>query len=125
MKNYFSGELKLKDNLSEMDYFTYDSSKPESKSISELLNEIHTKSKSKEIYISIQYKRSNSGESHKITKQGILKRHKDRFEVECYFIDNYSLELELDELTGEYVEIFIEDFLEKADGDYIYEKRNS
>lgn len=122
MKNYFSGELKLKDSLNEIDYFTYDKVKPESKSISELLNEIHTKSKKKEIYISIQYKRSNSGESHLITKQGVLKRHKDRYGVEGYFIDNYPLELDLDQLTGEYVEIFIEDFLEKTK-DYTYEKR--
>lgn len=125
MKNTFSGILKLKDDLSQMDYFTYDTSKQESKSISKLLDEIYDKSKSKEIYISIKYDRYGTGESHKITKHGTLNRSKDIHGVECYFIDTYPLELELDELTGEYVEIFIEDFLEKTDGDYTYEKRNS
>ena len=124
MKNYFSGKLKLKDSLNEMDYFTYDSSKPESKSISQLLNEIYDKSKTKEIDLSIRYHRSNSGEYHKITKYGILNRKTDMYGVECYFINNYPLELELDQLTGEYVEIFIEDFLEMH-GEYTYEKRNS
>lgn len=124
MKNYFTGILKLKENLNEMDYFTYNSSKTESKSISNLLSNIYNKSKTKEIDFSIQYKRSNSGEFHRIVKSGILNRNKDLYGVECYFIDEYPLELDLDQLTGEYVEIFIEDFLEMH-GEYTYEKRNS
>ena len=104
-KFYFTGKLILSNNLT-INYGVYNKPLTTFDSITEILNNIY---KSDNSLVRIKLIQTSNG--HTLDKMGKLYIDKDQYGVSGYFVNSLPLDLYLDEIVGEQIEIFIEDFI--------------
>lgn len=104
-KFYFTGKLILANDLNKINYGVYNKNLTTFDSITNILDSIH---KSNNPLVRIVVKQLDNG--HVKNHMGDLYVDKDKYGIDGYFINSLPFDLYLDEIVGENVEIFIEEF---------------
>ena len=104
-KFYFTGKLILSNNLT-VNYGVYNKPLTTFDSITDILNNIY-----KSDNPLVRIKLIQISNRHTLDKMGKLYIDKDKYGVEGFFINSLPLDLYMDEIVGEYIEIYIEDFI--------------
>lgn len=109
-KHHFVGKLTLSSRIDKMIYLIPTKLEHDflSNNISSLLEEIH---KSSSPFISVNIRQTNG--SHSISRSGQLNIRHDKYGVSGLHIDDFPLELELDERVGQVIDINIKHLEEK------------
>jgi len=112
---YFNGELSISDqDESRINYIVTDLVTKKEKSISDVLNTIY---KSNVINKLVRVALRIYDNNHVINKMGSLLIAKDKFHVNSYHINSLPFELQLDELTGCKIEMYLEDYTDSISED--------
>lgn len=107
--HYFNGTLTISDSLSNSNRMNYIVTSPvsETKSITDILDKIYSSDVcNKLVRVALRIYDNN----HIINKMGSLLLARDKFHVESYHINSLPFELQLDELVGRNVELYLEDY---------------
>jgi hypothetical protein len=109
-KYHFAGKLTLSQSIDTMEYGVVTKTDHDIlfNNITDILNEIYLSSSP---FISVRISQNNG--SHCINKSGQLNNRPDRYGVFGLHIDDFPLELELDERTGQDIDITIKHLEEK------------
>ena len=113
-KFYFIGKLILSNNLT-VNYGVYNKTLTTFDSITDILNHIY---KSNNPLVRIKLIQISNG--HTLDKMGKLYIDKDKYGVDGYFVNSLPLDLYMDEIVGEQIEIFIEDFITEVAEDSVH-----
>ena len=112
-KFYFTGKLILSNNLT-INYGVYNKPLTTFDSLTDILNNIY---KSDNPLVRIKLIQISNGRT--LDKMGKLYIDKDEYGVSGFHVNSLPLDLYLDEIVGEQIEIFIEDFITEVSEDLI------
>ena len=113
-KFYFTGKLILSNNLT-VNYGVYNKPLTTFDSITEILNNIY---ESDNPLVRIKLIQISNGRT--LDKMGNLHIDKDKYGVEGYFVNSLPLDLYLDEIVGEQIEVFLEDFITEVSEESVH-----
>ena len=114
-KFYFTCKLILSNDLTKINYGIYNKLLTTFDSITDILNHIY---KSDNPLVRIKLIQTSNG--HTLNKMGKLYIDKDKYGVDGFFINSLPLDLYLDEIVGEEVEVFLEDFITEVSEESVH-----